>query len=422
MFSLLCAAARSRRVLHALLWSLAAGAMPAAAAPGLRHDEAVALALQRSAMLQARRAAVEGADVAALSATQLPDPKLSLSLENLPINGADRYSLTRDFMTQRQIGWSQEMPNAAKRQARAEGAAARSARERAELQAQRVAVAREASSAWLLCFYAEQRLLALAALDTENELLRSTVNARIAGGKAAPADALLARQEALALADRRGELERDVTKARATLRRWLGDDADTALVGDAPTPSEPGAGSPRFDTHPELAAYGAMADLARAEGHEIEASAQGDWSWSVAYARRGPAYSDMVSVQLGIELPLWRRQRQDRQIESRRKEVERIEAEREEQRRRIVGEVEALRADAAELGTKIDRLQRQALPLADERVAVTLASYQAGRTELSSVLAARKDVIDTRLRLIDLRAAQAQVHTQLDSHRAKEQP
>ncbi len=422
MFSFLRATAPRRRVARGLLWGILFGALPAGAQTGLGHDDAVALALQRSAMLQSRGAAVEGADLAAASATQLPDPKLSLGLDNLPITSADRYSLTRDFMTQRQIGWSQDMPNAAKRLARAEGAAARTAREQALLQAERVAVAREASLAWLARFYAERRLLALAALDAQNDLLRSTVNARIAAGKAAPADAVMAQQEALALADRRGELARDVAKARAALRRWVGDDADRALAGEPPTHTDHDDTNPRFDAHPDIAAYGAMADMARAEANEIEASKQGDWSWAVTYAKRGPAYSDMVSVQLSFELPLWSRQRQDPQIAARRKEVERIDAEREDNRRRIVGEVEALRADATELETKIARLQTRALPLAEERAALTLASYQAGRAELASVLAARKDAIETRLRLIDLHAAEAQVLALLDSHRVKEQP
>jgi cobalt-zinc-cadmium efflux system outer membrane protein len=373
-------------------------------------------------MLQSRSAAIDGADLAAASATQLPDPQLSLGLDNLPINSSDRFSLTRDFMTQRQIAWSQDMPNAAKRGARAEGAAARTMRERALLDAEQVAVAREASLAWLARFHAEQRLLALAALDTQNDLLRSTVNARIAAGTATPADAVIAQQDALALADRRDELARDVTKARAVLRRWVGDGADTALTGPPPTYADLDDKSPRFDTHPELAAYGAMADMARAEAHEIEASKQGDWSWAVGYAKRGPAYSDMVSVQLSFELPLWSRQRQDPQIAARRKEVERLDAEREDQRRRIVSEVEALRADAIELAARITRLQHQGLPLAEKRVALTLASYQAGRADLASVLAARKDTVETQLRLIDLQAAEAQVRARLDSHRVKERP
>ena len=417
------AAAHRRRVAQALLCGLLIGmVLPAFAQQSLSHSDALRLALERSSMLQARRAATDGAAAAERSAAQLPDPRLSVGLDNLPINTADRFSLTRDFMTQRQIGWSQEMPNNAKRQARAEAAAARTARERAQFDTERFAVRRETSLAWIARYFAEQRLAALAALDAENDLLRGTVNARIAGGKAAPADALTARQEALALADRRGELERDLNKARAALRRWVGDAADEALLGEPPAfIDHDDAAATRFDAHPELATFSPQADMARAEGHELEAAKRGDWSWSVGLAKRGPAYSDMVSVQLSFELPLWARERQDPQIEARRKEVDRIDAEREDMRRRIVGEVEALRADATELAAKIARLQTQALPLADERVSLTLASYQAGRGELVGVLAARKDQIETRLRLIELSAAQAQVHAQLNSHLAKEQ-
>ena len=48
------------------------------------------------------------------------------------------------------------------------------------------------------------------------------------------------------------------------------------------------------------------------------------------------------------------------------------------------------------------RLLAQGQPLAQERVALALAGYQAGRGDLSGVLTARRDAVETRLRLIDL--------------------
>ena len=402
-------------------WLLAALALPASAQ--LSYERALQLAHEQSAQLQARRAAVEGAAALEGAASQLPDPRLGVGIDNLPINTADRFSLTRDFMTQRQLGWTQDVPNAAKRQARADTAAARTVQERAKGAAEGVMVEREASKAWLAAFHAVQRRAAFDALARENEVLLGTVHARIASGKALPAEATLVRQEALALDDRRDELDRDVAKARAALRRWVGAAADEALQGEPPAlPLQLASLRGALATHAELAAYAPMADVARAEAREFEAAKKGDWSWGVTLSKRGPAYSDMVSVQLSFELPLWAAQRQDPQTTARRKEAERIEAEAEDLRRRLVLEIETQLAEDAELGAKLSRLKRQMLPLAEERVALTLASYQAGKADLAAVIASRKDVIETRLRAIELSAQQAALRAQLNTHFLKEHP
>ena len=110
---------------------------PAPAA--LSFERALAVAVTQAPQLDARRAAVDGAGSAQRSAGQLPDPRLAVGIDNLPITGADRYSTTRDFMTMKRIGYAQEVPNAAKRQARGDAAEARTARERAALELERLA-------------------------------------------------------------------------------------------------------------------------------------------------------------------------------------------------------------------------------------------------------------------------------------------
>ncbi|MBN0445133.1 TolC family protein, partial [Pseudomonas aeruginosa] len=55
----------------------------------------------------------------AVSASRLPDPVLRLSVDNLPIEGPMRYSLTDDFMTMRSVSLMQTFTGSEKRQARA---------------------------------------------------------------------------------------------------------------------------------------------------------------------------------------------------------------------------------------------------------------------------------------------------------------
>jgi outer membrane protein, heavy metal efflux system len=388
--------------------------LPVGTLAGLSLEQATQLAREQAPALAAQRNALASMQAAQPAAATLPDPRLTLGVDNLPVSGADRLSLTRDFMTMQRIGLMQEVPNRAKRDARASGAQARIRREQAVLDATRLAVQRDAALAWLAVYYTEQRLGALQALDDENRVLLQTLGPRIAAGKALPADHLMARQEALALADRRDEATRDVNKARAGLRRWVGSRADEPLEGHPPGQAIDAAavhaGLPR---HAELQPYEAMHALALADVGEATAERQGDWAWELVYSRRGPQVADMVSFQVSIDLPWQKDQRQQAQLLARLRDVDRIDAERDEMLRRHREEVEGQLAELAALDAQHARLQSSGQPLAAERVALALASYQAGRGDLQSVLAARRDALEAGVRLIDLELQRAALRVRL---------
>ena len=332
--------------------------LPTSASAGLSFDDATRLAREQAPSLAAQQNALAGAQAGEPAAATLPDPRLTLGVDNLPTSGSDRWSLTRDFMTMQRIGLMQEVPNRAKREARAAGAGARVQRERAMLAVVQLAVQREAALAWLAVHFAEARLAQLDELDRENRVLVDTLGARIAAGRSMPAEHTMARQEALALADRRDDAQRDIARARAALRRWVGTQADGALDGDPPAmlvqAEQVRTGLHR---HAEIAPYAAMQAMAQAELGEADAERRGDWAWEVVYSRRGPQYGDMVSLQLSFDLPRQRAQRQQPQITARQKDLQRIEAEREDTLRRHTEEVEAQLAELQALDAQRTRLQ-----------------------------------------------------------------
>ena len=165
-----------------------------------------------------------------------------------------------------------------------------------------------------------------------------------------------------------------------------------------------------------------MTAMAQAEAREADAAKGGDWSWGVTYSKRGSAYSDMVSVQFTFDLPLGADRRQDPQIAAKRKEAEQIEAQREDMRKRRAEELATLLAEDGELAAKRARLVQKGLSLAQERLTLVMASYQAGRAELGAVLAARKELVEQRLRSIDLEALQNAVRLRLNSFTSEVAP
>jgi len=391
-----------------------AGASWAEPRPGLSFKEALDAAVARAPTLAARRATAEGAATARVSAGRLPDPRLAVGVDNLPVTGDEAFSLTDDFMTMTKIGWMQEVPNRDKRKARADVASALADREHALLTAEAQAVKRETALAWLKRYFAEKRLTLFAPLESENRVLQETVNARIAAGRALPVEATQARQEAVLLADRRDELTRDRAQAQAALKRWVGERADAQLSGEPPSLAvDPAHLLHNLERHVELAAFDPMARMAAAEAREAQAGKKGDWGWEVSYAQRGPAFSEMVSFQVSFELPLFASKRRDPEIFAKRKEVDRITAERQEVLRKHAEEIEAELAEQTQLARQLARLRDSALPLAEERVRLLMASYQAGRTDLGLVLIARQERNETRLKAVELESALAALHARL---------
>ncbi|WP_258036453.1 TolC family protein [Pseudomonas putida] len=265
--------------LKAISIALAGSALVSPVAYALDFAEARLIAEQQSPRISAQQLQVNVAESVQKAAGSLPDPKLSLGIENYPISGMDRWSMTRESMTMQRLALMQEVPNRAKRDAQVASAQARVDRERAALVLQRLQIRQELSLAWIAAQAVEQREILLTELLAENQRLQDSLPARVAGGTAQAGDLLVAEQEALTLTDRRDDLQRDRAKARAALRRWVGSRADEALQGDPGPLTRPVAQlRTELANHAELELYPAMQSMARAESREAQSETRGDWA------------------------------------------------------------------------------------------------------------------------------------------------
>ncbi|BAU75798.1 TolC family protein [Metapseudomonas furukawaii] len=382
-------------------------ALPSQAA-SLSLDDALQLAERNAPSLSAQAAKLDAAKNAAIPAGELPDPKLALGVQNVPIEGEDRWSLDRDFMTMQMVGVMQEMPNRDKRKARVETAQASVDRATAEAEAERVKVRRETALAWIATYTEQRKLARFDDFFRENRLLAETVRARLAGGRGQALDAVEPKQEAAQLAEQQDDLALRVAQARAALKRWVGQEAARPLAGDFPHwPIDASRYLHALHRHPELATYEPMAREAEAQVREAEAEKKSDWSWEVDYQRRGREFGDMMTVQFTFDLPLFSSTRQDPKIAARRAQVGQLEAEREALLREHAQQLEADLADYQRLDRAVARSQSTLVPLAEEKVALALAGYRAGNTELASVIAARRELVQARLKELDVQGLKA---------------
>ena len=105
-----------------------------------------ALALRQQPLLDAQAAAVRAAREQSVADSQLPDPRLKLALQNLPV---ETLSTNRDPMTQSMLSVEQMIPGGNKRALRRSRAEAEAAQMSAELVVQRGMIARDASLAFV---------------------------------------------------------------------------------------------------------------------------------------------------------------------------------------------------------------------------------------------------------------------------------
>ncbi|NWB26134.1 TolC family protein [Pseudomonas gingeri] len=405
----------SHRLLAGVI-AVVLGASPwlAVQAEPLSFERAQQLAEHTAPENLARMAQVQSAQSSVGPADALPDPKLMVGIQDLPIQGSGRYSFNGDSMTERQIGLRQEVPNSDKRLARKNLALASVDVAEAEQRAALLEVKRQTALAWLGVYYAERSVSLFDQLDHQVALLRNTTASRIAGG-AAPGDLLQADQEALTLADRRDELVQNIATARAKLRRWIGADADQPLQDGPPTwaPILPHT-QHALGRHPDLQAATARVGEANAELAEAIAEKKPDWGVELVYGHRDRQFGgDMASLQFTFDLPLFVGSRQGPRINSRQHVLEQREAEQEVMLREHRAELESGQAELDRLKKAVERSQQSSIPLASRRSDLELAAYKAGKSPLNAVISARRELIEAHLREISQQAQLGQLSASL---------
>ena len=400
----------SPRVLSCLL------ALAPVGGHALDLDEALRLAEARSPQLAAQRAAFQAAEALVPAAGQNPDPKLVFGVENVPAESSDRWSLTADFMTMRRVGVMQDFVRADKREARESRASAEARREAAMIEVQRADLYRDVATTWFEKHYADRARALLTELEAEAQLQVSTTQGELAGGKMAATEALGARILVATLADRRAELDRKAQRAAALLARWVGDKAaETASQGPDVFALSHHALAARADVsgHPHVAMYAPMEAAAAAELKLAQAATKPDWSIELSYAQRGAAYSNMVSLMVRMDLPLFESRRQDPVTLSKSRQLEQVRAQAEEALRRHGAEVRAAITDWEVARARVERHRKEIVPLVEERARLARAAYEGGRSDLAVVLEARRGAIEARLAALDAEAELAKSWAQL---------
>jgi outer membrane protein TolC len=200
---------------------------------------------------------------------------------------------------------------------------------------------------------------------------------------------------ALDLENRIDEANAREVQARASLARWLGSPAEQPLV-DTPDfavlPHDEAALLASLDRQGTLLAWPAREQAAEAALAEARADKHPEWNVGLSYGSRVRGLSDMVSLQVGVSLPLFTRNRQDRGISARAADLDAVRDEHDDARRQQIEAIQSAWAQWESLGQQVRRHRDELLPLANDRAALAFAAYRGGG-DIQPLLDARRDEI-----------------------------
>lgn len=405
-------------VVGLLLCGLATATWAAPADPPLSLPVAQTIALTQQPLLQALEAERRALGDTAIAARQLPDPQMMAEVSGLPANGDDAGRLDRERMSQLSLSLQQTFPGAGKRQARGHQADA----EAAVRAAQHAATTRDIRQAvaldWLALWRAQrQRMLTAEQRVVVDTQVESAAIAVRSGGDGRQALLLAARVAAGRQQDQLAAADQAVARAQRALGRWIGEAAQRPLSDDLPALPAVlplAQAQARLATHPALRALRAVQAVRSAEADLARADYRPDWRAELGVGYR-PAFSELVTLRVGVDLPVFTARRQDRRLAAALAGGDAAQARVADLHRRLSAALALAHDEATRLAARLNHYDTTLLADGEARVAAALAGWQAGRDDLDGVLSARRDLLDLRLARLALQHDHAARLVELES-------
>ncbi|MGD8417623.1 MAG: TolC family protein, partial [Pseudomonadales bacterium] len=392
---------------HILLLAMCAacaGTAHAASGP-LTLDGAVSLAIESDPWLGGSREIESALRDEAVAAASLPDPRIDLRAVNLPLPSLD---LSEVPMTQIAVGVSQQFPRGRTRslaRQQKEALAAAEPMRRADRKAKLTAtVAGLYLDAWLA---SASRIL----IEQDRALFEQLVDAAesqytTAVGRARQQDLIRAQLELTRLDDRLTVLRQHQDAAQERLSEFVGAAAGSTLPAELPTlepASTPLVGS--ADASPE-ALFAAMRQhpAVLASERQIDSMTTGvalarqkyrpAWGVSAQYGYRadnaqGQSQSDLLSVGITLDVPLFRANRQDREVSAAVAREAAAWSEHDLLVRQLVASLQTARAEFDRLNERRRLYDRRLLPQMSQQAEASLAAYNNADGDFAEAVRAR---------------------------------
>ncbi len=375
-------------------------------------DSLVALALTVSPKLRAAQERIRAAQARVDPAGARPDPMLMAGIQNFPVSDPG----FRDFMTMKMVGVAQAIPYPGKLSLSTRAAVRELAAVEAELEGARLEVKQGVREAYYELAYLDR---ALEIVDRNRRLLldfMKVTETRYGVGTGGQEEVLRVRvevarlgEESVALIEKRratqaglnAALDRpsetpvaDASIPQRVARAAIADSAAEirfvsatmgARAADSPLPPLHTLQATAVRQNPMLRAHGSRIEAQRAREELARKQHLPDFDVSLSYGQRD-GFSDMISAQVSIPIPLQRGRKQDQLVIEARAERSALEAEHHDRTNVLRAEVARLHAELERDRAQLALYVKAILPQGRAALTSATAGYQVGRADFLTLL------------------------------------
>jgi len=376
----------------------------------LTIQEAGQLALKEDFTLQAINARSQSMSELSVAAEQLPDPMLKLGFANLP---TDSFNLDQEPMTQAVIGVRQMFPRGNTRSLKSERINQSVGRNDAEAEDRQLRVLLAVREEYTRIYLHQERQRIL-----EQSLVVFTDLAEItrdyyANGRAHQQDVVQAQLELSKVEERLARIQQQEEEARARLAERIGSNAYRDLGAQWPQISQPLSTQQTIANlieHPRIRAWQFEIAKSRTSEEIARQAYKPGFAVDLAYGGRsgqntnGTNRSDLLSVFVSMDIPLFTKNRQDRVLASSIADTSATQYARDDVYRSMKARIEE---NAATLKREQERLalyQDYLLPQAAFNAEAAFEAYQDAVDDLTTLMRARIGEYELKLSHADLRA------------------
>lgn len=363
----------------------------------------------------------------ALTSAQLPDPKLSLGLANMPL---DSFDFNQEAMTQLKFSVSQMLPRGETLQLKQQTWLQKSQLNQFQLWLRAAEIEQAVSLLWLDTYEAQQSIRLIEANRGLFEQLLEVSEASYSSalGRTRQGDIIKAELELIRLDDRLTALGLKKQASYARLGNWLNDleawPLETnlpqvqikqaafydALVASEKTSIAEQTLKQALQQHPSLQGLSEQMSIAQTATSLAQQAYRPQWGLSASYGYRddadsGMSRTDFLSLAVTLDMPIFSQKAQDAKVKSAQSQSVSVEFKYALMLKKRLAKYHVIAANVSKLQQRHQLYQSALMPQLAQQERVLLAAYNSNDGPFSDVIKARIESLNAELALLRINVA-----------------
>ncbi|AUD78612.1 transporter [Kangiella profundi] len=387
----------------------------------LTLEQAIQIAQNNDPWLESNEYRQQSISAQSTAAGSLPDPMVSISVANLPV---DSFDFSQEAMTQLKFGVTQALPRGDSLELSQKRLQQLSQEFPLQRQNRKAQVKAAISQLWLEIFLTAQTIELIEQDRPLFEQLAETasINYSSAMVQTSQQDVIRAQVELTRLDDRLSQLRQQLTSKKAQLSEWLTtsnhsqwamkefqlpDHLPAITLSSDDLLSESGNEYSEkliqhLSSHPQLVAFEQKIQASDTSIELAKQSYKPQWNLNASYGYRdddpmGNSRSDFFSVGVSFDVPLFTENRQDQQVTSSIKEREAYKADKWLMLRNMLASVRNFQGQLIELDNRRQLFNNKLLQEMQQQAEATLNAYTNDRGDFAEVMRARIAELNTKI-------------------------